>query len=104
MISEELQEKTKKIEKNHQKDDLEHYRVIIFNDEITTQDFVVMLLEQVFRLDLRHAINLMMEIHLSGQGIAGVYPFDIALYKREQAIKLARSAHYPLKIECEKVE
>nr|WP_281347559.1 ATP-dependent Clp protease adaptor ClpS [Entomospira nematocera] len=83
---------------------MEYYRVIIFNDEVTTQDFVVMLLEHVFRLDLHHAINLMMEIHLSGQGIAGIYPFDIALYKREQAIKLARSAQYPLKIECEKVE
>lgn len=78
--------------------------VVIFNDEITTQEFVVMLLMQIFGFNLNKAIELMLEIHISGAGVAGTYAFDIALFKRNQAIKMARKAQYPLKIECESVE
>ncbi|NIZ19619.1 ATP-dependent Clp protease adaptor ClpS [Entomospira culicis] len=85
-------------------DEPQRMRVIIYNDEVTTQEFVVLLLVHLFQYTVEKAIALMLEVHLSGAGVAGIYTHDVALFKRQQAIKMARDAQYPLKIECEKVE
>jgi ATP-dependent Clp protease adaptor protein ClpS len=82
----------------------ERYQVVLFNDETTTQEFVVFLLMKVFALSSKVAIDLMLQIHFAGRGIAGVYAYDVAFFKCDQARKLIQKSHYPLQIECQKVE
>lgn len=74
------------------------YAVIIYNDEITTMDFVVYILNHIFNKTIEEATKLMLEIHESGKGIAGVYNYDIAVTKKNQADILAIENNYPLKI------
>jgi len=74
------------------------YAVVIHNDEITTMDFVVQLLTTVFQMPPPRAAALMMAVHENGQGIAGVYVFDIAATKKSQAGQMAMQAGYPLKL------
>lgn len=77
------------------------YAVIIYNDEVTTMDFVVMILNKVFNKTLDEATYLMLEIHQSGKGVAGIYLLDIAVTKKNQADMLSLKNDYPLKITIE---
>lgn len=77
------------------------YAVIIYNDEVTTMDFVVMILNKVFNKTLDEATYLMLEIHQSGKGVAGIYLLDIAVTKKNQADILSLKNDYPLKITIE---
>jgi ATP-dependent Clp protease adaptor protein ClpS len=74
------------------------YAVVMFNDEITTMDFVVDILVRVFHKSTIEASNVMMEIHRQGQGIAGIYTYDIALTKKTQADQLSAEKSFPLKL------
>lgn len=58
------------------------YAVVILNDEITTMDFVVKILNKIFDKSLDEATRLMLEVHENGKGIAGVYTYDIAVTKK----------------------
>lgn len=77
------------------------YAVIIYNDEVTTMDFVVMILNKVFNKTLDEATYLMLEIHQAGKGVAGIYLLDIAVTKKNQADILSLKNDYPLKITIE---
>lgn len=77
------------------------YAVIIYNDEVTTMDFVVMILNKVFNKTLDEATYLMLEIHQAGKGVAGIYLLDIAVTKKNQADMLSLKNDYPLKITIE---
>ncbi|MBQ0049725.1 MAG: ATP-dependent Clp protease adaptor ClpS [Bacteroidales bacterium] len=77
--------------------------VIFHNDDVTTMDFVVMLLERIFRKTRADAEELMMKVHTEGQAIVGTYPLDIAHSKASLAIKLARAEGFPLQITVEEV-
>lgn len=79
------------------------YKVVIYNDDYTTQDFVVEILVQVFQKPPREAVEIMWQIHSEGVGIAGVFPYDIAASRVRKAHQLARSADYPLHLQCEPV-
>jgi ATP-dependent Clp protease adaptor protein ClpS len=79
-------------------------RIVIYNDEVTTQEFVVLLLVRLFGYTLEQAITLMLEIHLSGAGVAGIYTHDVAVFKHKMASQMVQASQYPLKIECEKVQ
>lgn len=74
------------------------YAVIIFNDEITTMDFVVEVLNKIFDKPLDEATKLMLEIHQNGKAIVGVYTYDIAITKKHQVDTLSTENNYPLKI------
>ena len=58
-----------------------HYKVIMHNDDYTTMEFVVYILMEVFNKSLKEANRIMLEVHEKGRGIAGVYPYDIAVSK-----------------------
>lgn len=79
------------------------FQVILFNDDVTTQEFVVTLLMTVFAKSQSDAYTTMLAIHEKGQGVAGVYPLDIALYRVQQAKEVIHTAQFPLKITYEKV-
>jgi len=72
------------------------YRVILHNDNYTTRDFVVWVLQEVFRKAESDAVSIMLLVHNSGAGVAGVYPFQVAETKVEQVRQLAERHEYPL--------
>lgn len=86
---------TKVREKNNEP---QEYLVIMHNDDVTTMDFVVMVLKQIFRKTEHDAIKIMLEVHIKGKGVAGKYPYDIARTKAEQTMRLARTNNYPLRL------
>lgn len=77
------------------------YKVILHNDDFTTMDFVVKLLKEVFRKDEAEAEAIMLAVHYKGKGVAGTYPYDIALSKKDKGIRMARAEGFPLKLTCE---
>jgi ATP-dependent Clp protease adaptor protein ClpS len=73
------------------------WKVFLLNDDYTPMEFVVQLLEVVFDKSPAEAYRVMMQVHVEGQGLCGVYPFDIAETRVAKTEELAQSAGYPLK-------
>ena len=72
------------------------YKVLLHNDDYTTMDFVVWILAHVFNMDEETAIQVMLNVHLRGAGVAGIYTYEVAEMKVERATALAREHEYPL--------
>ena len=72
------------------------YLVLLLNDDFTPMDFVVYVLQHIFRMDHDRAMLIMLEVHTEGRGICGVYTKDIAASKVEQVVNLAREHQHPL--------
>ncbi len=72
------------------------YKVILHNDDYTTMEFVVFILQYVFKRSDSEAFVIMMKVHNEGIGIAGVYPYEIAVIKSEKAKNLASAREFPL--------
>lgn len=77
------------------------YKVIFNNDDATPADFVKDLLKAVFHHSDDGAENITMEIHEQGKGIAGVYTFEVAEQKHNEATYIARTNGHPLNINLE---
>ena len=71
------------------------YKVLLHNDDFTTMDFVVFVLQYVFMRDEAESISIMLKVHNDGIGLAGIYPYEIANMKAEKAINLAKAREYP---------
>ncbi len=78
-------------------------RVVLFNDDFTTKEFVVELLMTVFHKSNQEAVTIMESVHQNGTGVAGVYTYDIAVTRANIAVAKARKRGFPLKVEVEKV-
>jgi ATP-dependent Clp protease adaptor protein ClpS len=72
------------------------WRVVLHNDDYTSQEFVVMVLRTVFRRPEPEAVRIMLAVHKAGRGIAGVYSYDIAETKLQQVRNLAEAHEFPL--------
>lgn len=72
------------------------FKVILHNDDFTTMEFVVFVLEYVFNRTEVDSFSIMLKVHNEGMGIAGIYPYEVANMKSEKAMNLARSREYPL--------
>ena len=77
------------------------YKVVLLNDDYTTMEFVVQVLESVFQKSPAEAFRIMMHVHQNGSGIAGVYPWEVAETKVETVTSLARHAEFPLRATIE---
>lgn len=79
------------------------WKVILLNDDITTMDFVVSILQEIFEKSSEEAIKIMFDIHEKGSGIAGIYCCkDLAETKQELTLSRARAEGFPLKVVTEK--
>ena len=74
------------------------YAVILHNDDYTTMEFVVEVLVRVFHKTNKDAAGIMMSVHENGQGVAGVYTYDIAMTKKLHTETFANEKGYPLKV------
>ena len=78
------------------------FKVLLHNDDFTTMEFVVWILESVFNMPEEQAIQVMLNVHLRGIGVAGIYTYEIAETKVERTSTLAREQEYPLLVTMEK--
>lgn len=77
------------------------WRVLLHNDDYTTQDFVVWVLETVFHKPRGEAFTVMMSVHRTGLGVAGVYTHDVAETKVKATRNLAEQHEFPLLVTME---
>lgn len=77
------------------------WNVLLYNDDQTTMEFVVLVLMQIFHRSFEDAQDIMMSIHETGKGIAGTYSHEIALTKRDDTLAVARTNGFPLLAEIE---
>ncbi len=78
-------------------------RVLLHNDDYTTMEFVINILEKIFHKSPAEATVIMLNVHHNGIGICGVYPADIAETKVSEVHREARQAGFPLKASTEPV-
>ncbi len=79
------------------------YKVLLHNDDYTTMDFVVMVLQSVFNKDGVQATEIMLNVHKKGIGVAGIYTREVAETKVAMVHDLARENEHPLQCSMEKV-
>jgi ATP-dependent Clp protease adaptor protein ClpS len=77
------------------------YKVIFHNDDYTTMEFVVMVLITVFAKSESDAQAIMLNVHLRGAGVAGVYTYEVAEAKVQKTLALARENEFPLLVTME---
>ena len=80
------------------------YKVILLNDDYTPREFVVKVLEAVFRMSESQAHRVMMTAHQRGACVIAVYTRDVAETKAKEATELGRAKGYPLYFTTEKEE
>jgi ATP-dependent Clp protease adaptor protein ClpS len=78
------------------------YKVVLLNDDYTTMDFVILVLEVVFHLDQQAATRIMLKVHQQGKGVAGVFTRDVAETKVALVHDLAHKNDHPLKCSVER--
>ncbi len=71
------------------------YKVLLHNDDFTTMEFVVYVLNTVFMRSEAESFAIMFKVHNEGVGVAGVYPYEVATMKAEKAMNMARAHEYP---------
>jgi ATP-dependent Clp protease adaptor protein ClpS len=72
------------------------YKVLLHNDDFTTMEFVVYILQTVFQLGETEAVAVMLQVHVEGVGVGGIYPYEIAEMKAEKVMSLAQANEFPL--------
>jgi ATP-dependent Clp protease adaptor protein ClpS len=78
------------------------YKVLLLNDDYTPMEFVIMLLESVFRKSQEEATRIMLHVHQRGVGICGVFTYDVAETKVNQVMDMAQRHEHPLQVTMER--
>ena len=79
------------------------YKVLLINDDFTPMDFVIYILVTIFHHSNEAAEEIMAQVHETGKGIAGIYPYEIAEQKAVESTTQARQNGHPLNVEIEEV-
>ena len=77
------------------------YKVLLLNDDYTTMEFVIQILEGIFHKTPSAAYGIMMQVHTEGRGICGAYSYDVAETKVATTQELAQKAGFPLQATLE---
>ncbi|MBV6492646.1 MAG: ATP-dependent Clp protease adapter protein ClpS [Turneriella sp.] len=77
------------------------YKVILLNDNYTTMEFVVFILQKYFQKRESEAQKIMLDVHNTGSGVAGIYPREIAETKSKQVMAHAEQEGFPLACKTE---
>lgn len=77
------------------------YKVILLNDDYTTMDFVIEVLQRFFSMTRERATQVMLKVHQEGSAVCGIYPKDIAETKVAQVTEFAKQHQHPLRCELE---
>ncbi len=85
-------------------DEPKKYKVLLHNDDYTTMEFVVHVLEDVFNKTAAEASEIMLKVHEKGVGVCGVYCFEVAETKAQKVEVMAKNEGHPLKISVEENE
>ena len=72
------------------------FQVLLLNDDYTTMEFVIQVLQQFFDKAQEAAQAIMLKVHIDGEGVCGVYSHDVAQTKVSQVIDFARQNEQPL--------
>lgn len=72
------------------------FKVLLHNDDYTTMDFVIWVLQTIFNMAEDQAIQVMLNVHVKGLGVAGVYTYEVAETKVTRTTELAREHEFPL--------
>ena len=81
----------------------ELYKVVLLNDDYTTMDFVVWVLQSIFAMAEEQAIQVMLNVHVKGIGTAGIYTYEIAEMKVEKTTAAAHEHEFPLLCTMEQI-
>lgn len=84
-----------------QVDKPKQYKVLLHNDDYTTMEFVIHVLQAVFKHSMPAATRVMLQCHRTGVGVAGVYTREVAETRVDQVIDLARESGHPLQCTME---
>ena len=77
------------------------YKVILLNDNYTTMEFVVYILQKYFQKNEHEAKRIMLDVHNNGSGVAGIYPREVAETKVKQVMAHAEQEGFPLACKTE---
>jgi ATP-dependent Clp protease adaptor protein ClpS len=77
------------------------FKVILHNDDYTTMQFVIDILEGIFHHAPADAFRIMMQVHREGQGICGSYTYEVAETKVAEVHDQARENGFPLRASME---
>ena len=92
------------VTRTKKKDDVQRpkrFKVVLHNDDYTTMEFVVWVLQSVFHHDEPAAMQIMLHVHKNGIGVAGVYPREVAEARVAKVDALAQAHEYPLRTSME---
>jgi len=73
------------------------YKVIMHNDDYTTMEFVIHVLQKYFQKNEAEAHAIMLEVHTRGFGVCGIFTYEVAESKAAKVTKYARDNGHPLK-------
>jgi ATP-dependent Clp protease adaptor protein ClpS len=77
------------------------WKVLLHNDDYTTMEFVVWILQAVFHHDETTATSIMLHVHRTGMGVAGVYSLEVAEMRVAQVDALSKEHEFPLRCSLE---
>ena len=78
------------------------YAVVLINDDYTPMEFVIYVLQTIFKKSYEEAKKIMLMVHNEGKGICGIYSLDIAETKANQVIEFSRVNQHPLECKVQK--
>lgn len=78
------------------------YKVLMLNDDFTPMEFVVLVLQRFFGMNMDDATRVMLHVHQRGVGVCGVFSYEVAETKVNQVIDFARENQHPLQCTLEK--
>lgn len=78
------------------------YKVVMLNDDKTPMDWVVDILQTIFKHSETVAKEITLKIHNEGSGVAGIYTYEVAEQKAVEATYASRDSGFPLQLRVDK--